>query len=49
MIDAIIILIVLMILGTAIWYIRRQKKKGAKCIGCPYAGACAKQKQNGCE
>ncbi len=48
MTDIIIVLIVLLVLGTALWYIRREKKKGVKCIGCPHAGECAKRKQGGC-
>ena len=41
MINAVIILIVLMIVGVAIAYIIREKKRGVKCIGCPYAQQCA--------
>ena len=26
-------------------YICREKKRGVKCIGCPYAGSCEKYKQ----
>ncbi|MBR2782630.1 MAG: FeoB-associated Cys-rich membrane protein [Firmicutes bacterium] len=26
----------------AVRYIVREKKRGAKCIGCPYAGSCQK-------
>ena len=39
-IDYIIIGIVLLLAGASVWYIVRQKKKGAKCIGCPYAKSC---------
>ena len=35
MVDLIIILAVLTIVGGAAWYVRRAKKKGKKCIGCP--------------
>ena len=28
------------IIGGAIWYIRKEKKSGKKCVGCPYAGSC---------
>jgi len=41
MINAVIILIVLMVVGVAIAYIIREKKRGVKCIGCPYAQQCA--------
>ena len=30
------------IIGGAIWYIRREKKSGKKCIGCPHTGSCGK-------
>ena len=30
------------ILFFAIRYIIKEKKKGTKCIGCPYAGSCTK-------
>ncbi len=51
--NYIIIAMILLILGGACFYIRREKKKGAKCIGCPYAkqcgsncaGACTQQPQ----
>ncbi len=36
-----IILIIILIIGSIIWYLLRQKKKGVKCIGCPYAGQCS--------
>ena len=38
--NYIIIAIVLIIVGLAVAYIIREKKKGAKCIGCPYAKEC---------
>lgn len=45
-IDIIIILIIAVILGAAIAYIVRAKKKGTKCIGCPAGDCCAmKSKQ----
>ena len=40
MIDYIIIGTVLLIAGLSVFYILRQKKKGVKCIGCPYAENC---------
>lgn len=41
MIDLMIILVLLLIIGGAIAYIVKQKKKGVKCIGCPYAQTCS--------
>jgi hypothetical protein len=40
-IDYVIIAVVIAILGFAVWYIHRAKKKGAKCIGCPEGGHCS--------
>ena len=34
------------VLFLVIRYLIREKKKGSKCIGCPYAGEC--QKYSGC-
>ena len=38
--NIIVILIIALILVLAIFYIVREKKKGAKCIGCPSANTC---------
>lgn len=35
--DIIVILIIALIVGLAAFYVIRSKKKGRKCIGCPYA------------
>ncbi len=35
-----IIAIIIVILGGALYYIFSQRKKGAKCIGCPYCKDC---------
>ena len=40
-VDYAILAVVAVILGLAVWYIRRAKKKGTKCIGCPAGGNCA--------
>ena len=40
MTDLVIVAIVLLIVGTAIAYIIKAKKSGAKCIGCPVEGGC---------
>ena len=44
MTDIIVGLIVVIIVGAALSYIRKEKKKGAVCIGCPNAGNCGKSK-----
>ena len=50
MADFVVAVIILAMLGTATAYIRKAKKSGVRCIGCPAAGACAqKQKEaSGC-
>ncbi len=40
--DFIVGAIVLLIVGAAIVYIRKEKKRGVKCIGCPASGTCSK-------
>ncbi len=42
MTNYIIIAVVLAILGLAGWYMYKAKKKGKKCIGCPYSDQCSK-------
>ena len=39
-VDYIAILAILLIVGGAVFYIVREKRRGAKCIGCPYAKEC---------
>ncbi len=36
--EILVIGIIAVILGGAIWYMVRAKKRGQKCIGCPYSG-----------
>ena len=45
--DIIIIAVIAILIGGAIFYIIREKKKGKKCIGCPYAGSCGKENCEG--
>ena len=40
MIDYVIVAVILAILGGAIAYICKAKKKGVKCVGCPNGGNC---------
>lgn len=43
------IIALLAVLGIAVGYIVRAKKRGEKCIGCPYAKQCAGAKgASGC-
>lgn len=41
--NIIIIAILVVIVGGAVGYIIRSKRKGKKCIGCPYADSCSKK------
>ena len=43
--NLIVIGILLVIVGAAVLYIWKEKKKGTRCIGCPAAGGC---RTNGC-
>ena len=39
--NILIIAVVGLIVGCAAGYIRKQKKRGVKCIGCPASGSCS--------
>ncbi len=41
LVNAIIIATIVLILGAAIFYIVREKKRGTKCIGCPAGKSCS--------
>ncbi len=38
--NVIIVLVLLAIVAGIVWYLYRAKKRGGKCIGCPYAKQC---------
>lgn len=40
-IDILLIIIIALIVAGVLLYIRREKKKGSKCIGCPYGKSCS--------
>ncbi len=44
MTDLVIILILALLLGGALFYMKKEKNKGVTCIGCPDADTCAKRK-----
>nr|WP_294681957.1 FeoB-associated Cys-rich membrane protein [uncultured Anaerotignum sp.] len=48
MTDLIVGIVVAVIIGAALLYIRREKKKGAACIGCPNACTCQKHADQKC-
>lgn len=43
MTNLIVIVLLIIILGSAAGYIIKSKKKGVKCIGCPHAKECTKK------
>ena len=47
--NIILILILLGLVGGAVLYLYKQKKKGVHCVGCPYAGSCAKAGNCSCK
>lgn len=47
LIDILVSVVLVLIIGGAIAYIVRSKKRGETCIGCPYAKECARGK-GGC-
>ncbi len=41
--NIIAIIVIFLVVSFAFGYIIRAKKKGQKCIGCPYSGTCSKK------
>lgn len=41
MVNIILLIVLIVIVGAAVVYIVREKKRGVKCVGCPYAQQCA--------
>lgn len=46
--NVIVVLILVAIAAGIIWYLIRAKRKGEKCIGCPYAKQCSSKQGGGC-
>ena len=46
--DYIILGVIALVVGGAIAYIIRAKKRGQKCIGCPDSGSCHSGAKGGC-
>ena len=40
MINFVLVLIIIVIVGGALAYIRKEKKRGVRCVGCPSGGTC---------
>lgn len=38
--DIIVIAVLIIIVGSALFYVYKAKKSGKKCIGCPDGGSC---------
>ena len=47
MVDFIIVAVLVIVIGAAVVYIRKAKKSGAKCIGCPAGGNCSHKESKG--
>ncbi|MBR5317678.1 MAG: FeoB-associated Cys-rich membrane protein [Lachnospiraceae bacterium] len=47
MTNFILAAVLMIILGGAVIYIIKEKKKGAVCIGCSHTGCCAGRKKSG--
>lgn len=41
--NIIIIAVLVIVVGLAVFYICKEKKKGKRCIGCPSSGCCQKK------
>ena len=46
--NIIISVVLILIIGIAVLYIVKAKKKGQKCIGCPDSATCPHAKNGGC-
>ena len=46
--NFIIVAVLIAIIGAAVIYIVKEKKRGVKCIGCPAAGQCSRSRNLGC-
>lgn len=45
--DVIAIILIILIIGAATFYIIKAKKRGQKCIGCPYSKSCSSSQNTG--
>ena len=46
--NVMIVLVLLAIVAGIVWYLIRAKKRGEKCVGCPYAKQCGSKCNGGC-
>ncbi|MBQ2803004.1 MAG: FeoB-associated Cys-rich membrane protein [Lachnospiraceae bacterium] len=49
MANLVVAAVVLFVIGAAVAYIIKEKKKGTRCIGCPMAGQCARKCAGQCQ
>ena len=47
MADLVVLAILIIAVAVVVSYIVKEKKRGGKCLGCPYSGSCNK-KSSGC-
>jgi hypothetical protein len=47
-VDYIALAAIVLIVGAAVFYIVRAKRRGEKCVGCPYAKQCGGTCSGGC-
>ena len=48
LVDYIAIAAIILIVGASLLYIIRAKRRGEKCVGCPYAKQCGGKCGGGC-
>ena len=48
-VDYIAIAAIVLIVGASAFYIIRAKRRGEKCVGCPYAKQCGGKCSGGCD
>ena len=48
MVDYIAIAAIVLVVGAAVLYIIRAKKRGEKCVGCPHSKQCGGSCNGGC-
>lgn len=46
--NFLIIVVLILVIGLSGYYVLRAKKRGEKCIGCPYSAECSAKKRKAC-
>ncbi len=46
--NVLAVILIVLAVGGALFYIARAKLRGEKCVGCPYAKQCGGHCQGGC-